>query len=223
MEYIEDQIFFYVHGIKLEIVIIRLSIKDPILCISDLQESPELNMLIWNKALDIIKNYSDISECTLIMAGDFYGESFLKDEKRVEVRGKSGTVDYNLYSINQKPKFIVYGNHDIPPNNFIKNNYLKLDNGTTITGADFIESKHYPNFLNDVEKSLKNYADIFVTHETPKLSTLWGNSNLTKLIKKYRPKIHIFGHCHLPNSIYVENNIIFINCDSRFVLILPST
>ncbi len=218
---------FYTYDIQTEIIVVKTNaILDPILCISDLQECAELNQNIFDTAITILKDYDDLQKVTLVLVGDLYGESYIKDGRRIEIRGKTGLVNYDYLTINNLPRLIVYGNHDLPNPEIStsRNRTLLLTHGTTLSGVDFIESKEFLNFKIETEMVLKSKPDIFVSHETPLLKGQFkGNASLTKLVKHAQPKIHIFGHCHLRPPITIEDNIIFINCDARFILILPYT
>lgn len=214
---------FYTYNISTEIFIINTNtIKDPILCVSDLQECQALNKEIFDTAVNILKDHHDLSTTTLVLVGDLYGESYIKNGKRIEIKGKTGMVNYDYLKINDLPPMIVYGNHDLP-NPTLKRENPKNQNGTTFAGVDYIISSQYPNFLKEAELSLKNNPNIFVSHDTPLLKNQKrGQPQLTQLVKKYKPKVHIFGHCHLHEPIHIENGILFINCDARFILLLPS-
>ena len=215
---------FYTYNVSTEIVIITTNtIKDPILSVSDLQESEALNQEIFNTAIKLIKEYHDLSTTTLVLVGDLYGESYVNNGKRIEIKGKTGRVNYDYLKINDLPRLIVYGNHDLPNSNLVRDQMISTQNGTTIAGVDYIISSQYPTFLKDATTTLKMTPTVFVSHDTPLLT---GNSRgqlqLTKLVKQYRPKVHIFGHCHLPEPISIEDGILFVNCDARFILLLPS-
>jgi len=173
--------------------------------VSDLQECTTLNRQIFETATLILQDQYDLSSTTLILAGDFYGESYFDQniQKRIEIRGKTGLVDYENLTINKLPRFIVYGNHDLPNPKLDLCKHLKLSNGTQINGVDFIESKDFSNFFKEIKTALKLKPDVFVSHETPLLqNNSKGNINLTKLVKTYKPKIHIFGHCHFRSPIF---------------------
>lgn len=255
------------NDVRTEVVIIKLhpkmACKDPILCVSDLQECATLNKKIFETAIYILKEqcgdfghigdlsgFSHILEkTTLVLAGDFYGESYYDEKlnKKIQIRGKSGSPNYDDLKINNLPRVIVYGNHDVSVHTDGTDSIRILPNGTRVTYAHFIESKEFPTFINDTTKVLEqlsqlslysqrnknkkskerkdninNICNILVTHETPYLKNgRKGNKNLTKLVKMYvqAPFIHIFGHCHLKSPIHLEDGILFINCDSRFILI----
>lgn len=72
--------------------------------------------------------------------------------------------------------------------------------------------------------------NIILSHETPAIpilkpnGTLYnmtGNTELFQLICKYKPKVHMYGHCHHPYVISYVKGIVFINADARIVLLEP--
>lgn len=40
-------------------------------------------------------------------------------------------------------------------------------------------------------------------------------------IMKYKPKIHMYGHCHHQYVIMYVNGVVFINADARIILLEP--
>jgi Icc-related predicted phosphoesterase len=213
-----------------------------ILSFSDFQESHQLNKIIFDFAFERFNDLGyNISNTLSICCGDMYGESFYDaNGKRIEIKGKNGIPNYEIYN-RTKLFYFVYGNHDlVKPNITINDNmihlnklYLINNENITISGVDGIKSSKnklpgYNNKYDEIVNSvLKHKPYIFVTHETPLINDIdynprhIGNANLMNSIKKYKPTIHFFGHCHFNKPIYFDGNTLFVNCDSRFVLILP--
>lgn len=77
-------------------------------------------------------------------------------------------------------------------------------------------------------KKLEN-LDILLTHDTPAImdnqteKSLIGRVSICQTICGHRkkkgisPKYHVYGHCHHP-MINVNNNIVFLNADSRVLI-----
>ena len=229
----------FLHGVSFEIVVLRTSlVKDKLFLFGDFQEDAQINSEIFDYAISMLTalNY-DISDAISISSGDMYGES----NKRIslKVKGTSGIPEYELYNRTSK-LYYVYGNHDHILEHNIENVYpinepFRCINGTTIFGFHGIQSSknnypyQYPSYDDDVSNALKKNQkiDIIVTHETPKLNDLSmnprciGNQKLHESILSYKQKIHMFGHCHLQKSHHFQDDIMYINTDSRFVLLLP--
>jgi len=236
MFFIEFETLFYTAGVANEVLVVRtLQVQDALLCVSDLQESAALNRAIWEAALSLLRaecGDAVVDAATLVLAGDLYGESFVDANtgKRVEIRGKSGCVDYAGLTGMDDPKatppaIIVYGNHDLVVPGLVRMpSGATLAHGTHVGWADWIESKRFPCFLADVERALgtKSGCDVLVTHDTPLLDKQTrGSANLARLVGKYPPKVHVFGHCHLATPLIEQGATLFVNCDARFILLLP--
>jgi len=228
-------------GVKFEVVVIKCDfIKDKIFTFGDFQEASYVNESIFEYCINILSdNGYNIKEFTSISCGDMYGES----SQFIKVRGCDGIPEYPLY-LNTDKLFYVYGNHDIQLNkeydNIIPLDDIKvLEEGTTIMGFHGIQSSknkypsQYPNYNSNVKLTLNklkrngNNVDIIVTHETPLIDNFdmntrrIGNKDLEIEINRYKPKVHIFGHCHFKKSHCVHNDILYINADSRFILLIP--
>jgi Icc-related predicted phosphoesterase len=242
MSVIIEQEYFdklYLNGVYFDICVIRTNlVNDKIFAFGDFQEISSTNCLIFDYAINNLKeNNYDISDSIFLSSGDMYGESYYQNEKRIVIKGTSGIVDYQLYN-RSKYLYYIYGNHDKQNLNCLPNissieSVINLDNGTQISGIHGIQSgkcnypSQYRSYNDKIKEKLKDNLDIFITHEAPLINNNemnprnYGNQELQKQILKHKPKIHIFGHCHFNIPYIYQDNILYINTDSRFILLLP--
>ncbi len=233
-------------------VITTDKISDKILIFGDLQDNIEINIFALNKAFERLKEYLEISgkntdNINVMSTGDMYGENIYHENGNVKtILGADGIPNYEAYNSTIQEYFItdemfyVYGNHDIPLENknlhkkILPSKFINLINGTKVVGIHGVQSNKmkYPSMFNEYNTSTnnilkdskdKNKLDVLITHDCPKFETeKYGNIELYNIVCKYKPKIHIFGHCHNKRIWRIENDILFINTDRRFVLILPN-
>jgi len=187
----------------------------------------------------------DLSKHVVITAGDVAGKS--KDGRGI--RGSDGDPleAYRFIIDRSKEFYFVQGNHDLPSNNYQElklfnnnGNQCSLHNRVVtsygvgrITGIDgTISNKRHPykfpeeEYLEFVERQLKKRVNILVTHETPAIRDpnnpekyFIGNQRLFELTTRYRPLIHIYGHCYHPTPINNQSGTFFMNVDSRILII----
>lgn len=225
---------YYLCGVSFEVVVLETDLVSvPFVAFGDLQESESTNKIIFDYALEQLGMNYDISEATFLCTGDMYGESYFgANGKRVEIRGSDGMPNYSLYNYNNK-FYYVFGNHDLYINypGRLHCNIINIC-GTKVTGFDGIQSSKttYPGTNKNYNSEIKNKfigADITVTHETPNIPNTEmnpkqiGNTTLYNEIIKSKPKISVFGHCKFNKPYITHNNILFINSESRFILLKP--
>lgn len=223
----EEEYFgtYYYLNVKFEICIIRTDfVKENLFCFGDFQESYENNNLIFNYAMNLIKDMGYEQDFTFISTGDMYGESYHNIlGKYIKIKGRDGKPNYDFYDWKNK-LYYVYGNHDLEINNsnIVELNGIKiLNSGETIYGIHWIKSKDnkypskYSNYDNYIKK-IKEKIDILVTHDVPEIDNNNGNPLLTSI----KSKIHIFGHLHF-DFPYLFRDKLYINTDSRFIILIP--
>ena len=209
-------------------------VKEPVLLTSDLHEYAY-------KAMNEFNELYGLRHYHVICVGDMAGTGR---------RGSDANPfeTYRLLAQHAKSLYFVQGNHDLP-DPLGRELALKNTNGTycmlrdslpietelgKIVGVNgTISDKPHPykkpqnQFIRLVEKALRTRPRIFLTHETPALpknerERHIGNAELYYLINKYKPEIHIYGHCHHPGTIKIINGVIYINADSRIILLQPT-
>jgi len=146
-----------------------------------------------------------------------------------------------LGKLPHKYKIVIGGNHDKylfeTDTNKIRSyltNAIYLENsGCEIEKIKFWGSPVTPRFgrwffmaergadINEYWKMIPKDTDILITHGPPynildAVAFSYGNhhvgcSELLNIIKKIKPKFHIFGHIHSSSGIYKEDNTTFVN------------
>lgn len=182
-------------------------------------------------------NYVDLSKYIVLTVGDMAGTS---------ISGSDGdpTDAYRILAEHSKEFYFVQGNHDLPApdNSHLKlinqqGNQCNVPNGKiiktglgTIAGVNgIISDKRHPykmsqdKYVKFLEKGLKGKRpDILMTHDTPAIvvdkKEYIGSDIIKDIVAMYKPKIHIFGHCHHPTIINEINGITYINTDSRILI-----
>lgn len=206
--------------------------KEKVIVMSDLHES---SMLGIQKLEKIVK----LEDYIVITAGDMSGTG---------IRGEDG-YPYKVYQYlcdRANLFYFVQGNHDLPEYDNEELNLKNTDGSSCflydsviystpigcISGVNgTISRKPHPYksppeiYLKKCEQALKKSPSIFITHETPRLKfnqiTLNGDKELFSLVCKYKPKIHIYGHCHHYTPFKLLNGVLFINVDSRILIFNP--
>jgi Icc-related predicted phosphoesterase len=196
--------------------------------------------------IDMLQEYVDISQCTVITAGDMAGNM---------VYGSDGDPTEDLLHLNllSREFYYVHGNHDVPNKHMdgITNAAGKRCAVPTVrmAGVDgTISNKSHVNkfprdvYLEKLERVLKMRPWTLVTHETPAIPKLhdsltsslqaksdpeWepnliGNMDVYKIVNKYKPKVHIYGHCHHPCPFYDIGGVHYVNVDARVIIFVPS-
>ena len=81
-----------------------------------------------------------------------------------------------------------------------------------------------------LQNILKKKPEFLFTHDTPALSytkpdkkhvEFIGKNSIFDLIKKYKCKVHVYGHCHHPNVMTYIDQTLFINADARIIILNP--
>lgn len=202
----------------------------PVIIMSDLhsQTLPSLLLLDY---------YINLDQCIVLTCGDMASER--------PIFGCDGdpTFFYKYLSTKTKEFYFIQGNHDLPhhdnsQNNIInlQNNYSNIKNGYSIDsligkigGVNGIISDHkHPyklnsfTYLHHLKNVLKNKIDILMTHDTPYIPNTKGNIDIFNLTQQYKPKIHLFGHCHFNKWYYKINGVHYICADSRILIFIPN-
>ena len=181
----------------------------------------------------ILKDY------IIICTGDMWGNYIF---------GNDGdpTEYYKWMNERARALYIIQGNHDLPPKNINELTKIKNKDGTncyltnglvqkTLLGKiggvhGIISDKKHP-YKMDEEKYLKNLRklvgkkiNILLTHDTPSLydtnlkKKLPGRDCILNSVYDIKPKVHIYGHCHHPQFMYKDKNILFLNADARILV-----
>ena len=216
-------------------------VKVPTLITSDLHSHTQavLNDLGYN---DI-----DISKYLVLTLGDMAGEGIFGSDgdptefyKRISLTSQLYLVQGNhdlppeniedlmeLKNQDKTPCYISDGEE-----------IYNTPNGTIGGVHGTISLKKHPykklpeTFYALLENVLKwKKPDIIMTHETPEISystpdnskvtKLIGKEELFQMITKYKPKIHMYGHCHHPFAFIYTKRVMFINADARILLLHP--
>ena len=184
-----------------------------------------------------LAEYFDLSKCVVLTMGDMAGDN--------NIFGADGnpTEDYEFMANSAREFYFVQGNHDQPcwkgTHLDIKNRCgqkAMIQNGSSvkslvgkISGVNGIISDrkhpyklHYRAYLDFMKKGLATRPDIFMTHDTPKVNDGPGQPYIFTLIDKYKPKIHLYGHCHHWDWYTKINNVHYICADARIVVFEPT-
>jgi Icc-related predicted phosphoesterase len=87
---------------------------------------------------------------------------------------------------------------------------------------------HYYALIQNLFKWAK--PSILLTHDTPeipivdlngKTTNLIGKTGLFQMVTKYKPKIHMYGHCHHRYAFMYVKGVMFINADARIIIMEP--
>ena len=216
------------HDIK-EIIVVETDLFDyPVIAMSD----------IHSQAPDLVKMLDDhikLDQFVVLTAGDMAGQ---------HIRGTDGdpTPEYTFLNDKAKEFYFVQGNHDLPDkynaHNKLKNkqgNYASIKDGSkvktligSISGVNGIISDKvhpykmsYHKYTKYLRAALGFRPYILITHDTPAIPVNYndgrpykGNNDLFKIINKYRPKIHFYGHCYHPQFHNYINGVNYINLDA---------
>ncbi len=173
----------------------------------------------------------DLSQYSVITAGDMAGDN---------VYGSDGdpTPTYAFLRDRAKALYIVQGNHDLPSPALqrLRNGHHQpclLPDGVDAINTTLgklggvqgtISNKQHPykktaeDFYDRLERLLRTRPAILVTHETPALPGAIGKDKLFDMVKRYTPRIHIFGHCHHREPIQQIGGTTFLNVDARVMI-----
>lgn len=190
---------------------------------------------VWDK----LSTEIDLRKYIVICAGDMAGILNIYGEDA------DPTQTYQFIADRAKALYIIQGNHDLPPKNLKDLTEMKNKNGTycylpdgksiktelgKIGGVHGIISdkvhpykKHLELYLKFLNRVLVEKLDILVTHDTPSViydnKECVGNKEIYELVKKYKQRVHIYGHCHHPFFYHRIENTHFFNVDARILII----
>ena len=226
----------YKHDIKDVIITNTTLFRDPTIIMSDIHGNTP-------KLVKILDEHINLGEFIVLTAGDMAGENIF---------GSDGnpTPEYEFLNEKSKEFYFVQGNHDLPDDNnrqdVIKNNqnkFASIKDGKSVKtnigkiGAinGIISNKQHrykmsqSRYLKYLKEVLNSDVDILVTHDTPSIpifdnngNRYVGNEEMFKIINQYKPKIHIYGHCHHPNFYNQINGTHYINADARVIVCFPN-
>ncbi|WP_288292980.1 metallophosphatase domain-containing protein [uncultured Porphyromonas sp.] len=157
----------------------------------------------------------------LIHAGDFS-----------MIGAKEEALDFLEWFTNlpHKHKAFICGNHDeallrgningLPSNCHFLNYSSVVIEGIKICGIPFYVEPYGSKELPPRLKAIcENDIDILVSHQPPygmqdvsELYGHYGSHTLLNIVKKVKPKFHIFGHMHEDYGVKEEDGTTFINC-----------
>ncbi|MGE0207468.1 MAG: metallophosphoesterase [Candidatus Babeliales bacterium] len=223
------------HDIKKVIVVESSLFLHPTFLMSDMHGHTPL-------VVEMLDSFLHLDQFVVLTAGDMAGKNIYGSDD-------NPTPSYEFLAQRAREFYFVQGNHDLPdPENkhvALKNKqekYAALEHGKviqTLVGSlggvhGTISSKVHPhkmpheNYMQWAQKMLVQEVDIFMTHETPSLPVFdqrgnrsIGNAELFELVDSYKPKIHIYGHCHHADFYTVINGVHYLNVDARVVIVLP--
>ncbi len=205
--------------------------NEPVILTSDLHT---YSYKVFERLADEI----DLSKYIVITCGDMAGDGILGHDA-------DPTDTYEFIRQRAKALYVIQGNHDLPsiddnlmhnlcnhdgihcflPDGQILNTTLGKIGGVhgTISNKNHPYKKPKNIYLKILENLLKNNLDILITHDTPSFHNgqekVIGQDDIYNLVKKYKPKIHIYGHCHHHNFIEYNSGVYFINVDARVLVI----
>lgn len=221
------------HDINTVIVVQSDLFKEPTIAMSDIHSHT-------SEVIDRLSMYVDLSKCVVITAGDMAGAM---------VYGSDADPTEDLLHLNDMSKefYYVHGNHDAPTketNEKLRQllnregKYCSLDAVSLpmLGGVDGIisEKAHINKFpkhtyLQKLERVLKSKVHVLLTHETPCIPKYYsngdryiGNMELFELVNKYKPKVHMYGHCHHPEPFSLINGVQYVNLDARIIIFVPT-
>lgn len=209
-----------------DIVMVSTNIIDePLIAMSDIHShTPEL--------VPMLNEYVDLSKFVVVTVGDMAGNYIF---------GADGDP-YEEYKYLKERAFEFYyvqGNHDLPLKNNVDGSIdckiINTKSNMSIGGVNGIISNKphaykipFGIYLSNMKKVLQKKPYIFVTHDTPSIpmhypdgSRYIGQNIIYETVDKYKPKIHIYGHCHHPTMINLINNVYYINVDGKVVIFVP--
>lgn len=88
---------------------------------------------------------------------------------------------------------------------------------------------HHKDYCQKMMKKLATRPRIFVTHDTPTIPVKYngsgdnyvGNEMIFNQVNKYKPNIHIYGHCHHPTYHNLIDGVNYICTDARVIILIP--
>jgi len=221
------------HDIKHVLIVETELFAEPTVIMSDIHaQTPEL--------VKLLDEYLHLDKFVMLTAGDMAGENIFGTDG-------DPTPEYEFLNSRCKEFYFVQGNHDLPDYEHHKEQKLKnklgknamIKNGTLVNTSigkiagiiGIISNKDHPykmpkyHFFKHLHKCLSRRPRILMTHDTPSIYAFYedgnryvGNEEIFKTVNKYKPKIHIFGHCHHPEFYHEINGVHYINADARVII-----
>jgi len=226
----------YRYDRKIVVVVETDLFDEPVIAMSDIHShTPEL--------VKILDEFIYLDKFVVLAAGDMAGEHIFGTDG-------DPTPEYIYLSDKAKEFYFVQGNHDLPDwdnhqEKKIKNKQDKLSmipDGRSVNSLigkiggvnGIISNRDHPykmpkrKYMKYLETVLKNRPTILMTHETPSIYAFYpdgerykGNEEIFRMINKYKPKIHFYGHCHHPKFHHFINGVNYINLDGRVIIFVP--
>ena len=216
-------------------------IKGPTIVMSDLHCHTE-------KVFALLDQYIHLDKFTVICAGDMAGTStfgsdgdpttFYEDmlSKCGELYFAQGNHDLPSSDKKHREKKLHNKNAVFKTQSMCSLNETTVKTMVGVMGGidGTISNKRHEykmpedEYYDKLIKLLKKNPPILVTHDTPAIpikypggSNYVGNENIYKIVSKYKPKIHIYGHCHHPTYHNLINGVNYICADSRIIIMIP--
>lgn len=211
----------YIHTIK------NHMFAHPVIMISDAHSHTQA-------VINYLMIHYDLSKYIIITVGDMAGEL---------IYGSDGvpTEFYKQFLEHSHRFYFVQGNHDLPDENK-ECNKLKNKDGSLcmvhgkvfntpigrIGGINGIVSSrkkahpykiHEEKYLGYLDIYGKHRLDVLLIHDTPQHSDkVIGKPEIWDRVKKIKPRVCIYGHCHHQKPYYFVDGIHLFNADSRVLI-----
>ena len=215
----------------IDIIVSKSSLfKQPVIAMSDMHDNTP-------KIVEKLNQFFKLQHFVVLSTGDMAGTGVYGSDD-------DPTPSYEYLSKLAKEYYFVQGNHDLPCGinkgfeKKIKNKQNKLcmiQNGDSvksligkIAGVNgIISDKKHPykmshdKYITYLKKGLQKKPYILMTHDTPSIKEYIGNADILATTQKYKPNIHLYGHCHHPTFYNVVNGVKYINLDKRIIIFIP--
>jgi Icc-related predicted phosphoesterase len=220
---------------KMIIIIETTLFAEPTIISSDLHNHTET-------VFNLLDEHIHLDQFLVLTVGDMASER--------PIYGCDGdpTPHYTFMSKKAKEFYFVQGNHDLPDPNGqeeiiknnknnnckIKNTCCKIECGSIGGINGIISNKRHPykitndEYIKILTSILKRRLYILLTHDTPEIPVKYndgnnynGNKEIYTIVNKFKPKIHIYGHCHHPTYHNFINGVHYICADGRVLIMVP--
>ena len=190
-----------------------------------------------------LKDFVDLSKCVVITAGDMAGAMVHgSDADPTEDLLRINSLSKAFYYVHGNHDSPTPGtNKQLRATKNLSGRLCSLDATDSLSGIGGVDgtisSKEHINkfskrtYLTKLDKVLRKRPSVLVTHETPAVAVsgegfgydpntgvLIGNTDVFDMVNRYRPKAHIYGHCHHPEPFYLVNGVQYINVDGRIII-----
>ena len=213
--------------------------RQPTMLISDLHSHTE-------NVINLLDQYFNLNEFTILTCGDMAGESIFGSDGIPYPYYQQLHEKCKEFYFVQGNHDLPFGQETCLQNNtgtsdatttycYLSGRHSTQDspNIGKICGANgIISDKQHPykstkeTYLDNLEKLLTNNHGrnkILMTHDCPYIEKEnKGNKDIYELVIKYKPLIHIFGHCHFKSYFHQVNGVNFINADSRIIVMIKN-